>query len=564
MLHLCMYIQCSTVKRKGKDGRNRKLVESYRDPKTNQPRNRTVQTLEKLPILERSRIIYKYGGSKYLDAQEWRALADAGDLAGIQTEFKIGDSIRGAGNWVLLQYFRTTGLESILRKYLGRKASHVIRDLITLQILDPASKLSYVEKRKSTLNFVIGGKVDYKEDSFYQAMDILENQFENLRDSLHKNLASNERLLLYDLSNSYFCGTKAELGGYGESKEKRYDRYIVSYGLVANEDGLPLDIKVWKGGTADVKTVAATFSDWKKKYQASSAIWVADRSMSDDDTLSQIKQMGLSYITGLPASTQKALLKSIHEKTPELFDQPLSEFNKDGRRYILCRHQYKGYRKEKQLHRHLRKVYDQLKLIRSTPQNKNKEKLYHRAMKVLEKYGQTQCWKISFDTFKDNKAEDRYRLNFKLDRQTFKAMKSIGHFYILQTDTESNQIPEDQVQQHYKSLIKVERCFRQAKSDLEIRPIRHHKARRIRGHIYLNFLALWLVKKMESSWRARQIYCEVPSKLREWDSRMMLHQILDSNSGEFVEWQWNQGDLATQTYHEIQSFQEMDGNLPHL
>src|SRR5690606_19061224 len=89
-----MYIQCSTVKRKGKDGRNRKLVESYRDPRTNQPRNRTVQTLEKLPILERSRIIYKYGGSKYLDAQEWQALADAGDLAGIKTEFKIGDSIR--------------------------------------------------------------------------------------------------------------------------------------------------------------------------------------------------------------------------------------------------------------------------------------------------------------------------------------------------------------------------------------------------------------------------------------------------------------------------------------
>lgn len=139
MLHLYMYIQCSTVRRKGKDGRNRKLVESYRDPKTGQPRNRTVQTLEKLPILERSRIIYKYGGSKYLDADEWRALDDAGDLAGIQTDLKIGDSIRGAGNWVLLQYFRKTGLEAILRKYLGRKTGNLIRDLVTLQILDPAS-----------------------------------------------------------------------------------------------------------------------------------------------------------------------------------------------------------------------------------------------------------------------------------------------------------------------------------------------------------------------------------------------------------------------------------------
>jgi IS5 family transposase len=79
--YICvMYVQCSTVKRKGKDGRNRKLVEAYRDPQTGQPRNRTVQKLEKLPILERSRLIFKHGGQKYLDTEEWKALVDAGDF----------------------------------------------------------------------------------------------------------------------------------------------------------------------------------------------------------------------------------------------------------------------------------------------------------------------------------------------------------------------------------------------------------------------------------------------------------------------------------------------------
>src|SRR5690606_41230573 len=77
----------------------------------------------------------------------------------------------------------------------------------------------------------------------------------------------------------------------------------------------------------------------------------------------------------------------------------------------------------------------------------------------------------------------------------------------------ASELPEEQVQQHYKSLIKVERCFRQAKSDLNIRPIRHRKARRIRGHIYLNFLGLWLVKQIEKAWRTRNIHCEVPSKI---------------------------------------------------
>ena len=64
-----MYIQSSTVNRKGKDGRNRKLVEAYRDPETGKPRNRTVQTLETLPLLERAPLIYRHGGSKHLDAE---------------------------------------------------------------------------------------------------------------------------------------------------------------------------------------------------------------------------------------------------------------------------------------------------------------------------------------------------------------------------------------------------------------------------------------------------------------------------------------------------------------
>jgi hypothetical protein len=247
--YICvMYVQCSTVKRKGKDGRNRKLVEAYRDPQTGQPRNRTVQKLEKLPILERSRLIFKHGGQKYLDTEEWKALVDAGDFEPVERSTYIGDSFRGAGNCVLLQYLKKSGLGPLLKKHLGTKAGGVISEMITLQLLAPDSKLSYVKKRKHTLNYVLDGKQDYGEDVFYRALDRLEEGFGPLRDGLNEGHPPSGRLLLYDLSNSYFCGAKAELGGYGNSKEKRHDRYMVSYGLVTREDGLPLDIKVWKGG----------------------------------------------------------------------------------------------------------------------------------------------------------------------------------------------------------------------------------------------------------------------------------------------------------------------------
>jgi hypothetical protein len=449
-----MYIQCSTIKRKGKDGRNRKLVESYRDPETGQPRNRTVQKLEKLPILERSRLILKHGGKKHLDPEEWKTLVDAGDFTQPDRPAYIGDSFRGAGNWVLLQYLRKTGLEQLLKKHLGNKTGAVLRDMVTLQLLDTGSKLSYVKKRQNTLNYLLDDKQVYDEDVCYRALDALEEKFEDIRDALNASCPPSGRLLLYDLSNSYFCGTQAELGGYGESKEKRYDRYIVSYGLVAREDDLPLDIEIWKGGTADVRTVAKAFAGWKEKYRTTNAIWVADRSMSDGDTLEKVKEMGLSHITGLPAASQLALLGQIQADCPELFDESLAEFTAHNHRYILCRHHQKGYRREIQNHRNLRKAYESLKKIQASPQNSRKEKLYHRAMTSLEKYKQTKCWKLSFQTFEDKKGKSRYRLDFRLDRQQFRAQNIIGHYYLLQTDLSGKELTAREAQNTTKASSK--------------------------------------------------------------------------------------------------------------
>jgi len=58
---------------------------------------------------------------------------------------------------------------------------------------------------------------------------------------------------------------------------------------------MPLDIRIWKGGTADANTVLDTFAEWKKSYNANQAIWIADRSMSGEPTLEEIKKLELNY-----------------------------------------------------------------------------------------------------------------------------------------------------------------------------------------------------------------------------------------------------------------------------
>jgi transposase len=53
-------------------------------------------------------------------------------------------------------------------------------------------------------------------------------------------------------------------------------------------------------------------------------------------------------------------------------------------------------------------------------------------------------------------------------------------------------LPTHEVATSYKNLWQVERAFSDLKSILEVRPVFHRTKRRITGHIFCNFLALYL------------------------------------------------------------------------
>jgi transposase len=535
------------------------LVESYRHPDHGQPRVRTVQKLEGLPILERATIIFKQGGQKHLRSEEWEALNDAGLLANekkhtdVEGVFShVGDVYSGGGTAVAFHHLKESGMFGVLDECLSRTSSSILRELIVHQLTKPKSKLRFAKQRTSSLLYLLEGKRVFKEDAVYRAMDELHTQMSAIIRGLNKQVtAPNNRLLLYDLSNSYFTGTKAELGGRGQSKEKRHDRYIVSYGLVMNSNNMPLDIRIWKGGTADSKTVAKTFEKWKETYKAKQAIWVADRSMSGQPTLDDIQKLGLDYITGLPGNSQQAALLIEHESQPELFDQAnLATIHHNGKRLVLCRHFAKGYRKAAQAAERRRKIYQKLKKIQQSPRNKHPEKLYHRAAKVLEKYGQAQLWNIWTEPFEDTKKQKRYRLHIRFDRKEAQVRDKLGHFYLLQSNLSEAQMSNEEVQQNYHQLMRVEKGFRDIKSHVKLRPIRHWKRRRIMAHIYLCYLSLWLSKYIENKWSERGINVEVALKLTEWDQDLLLCEKIDSQKN-IKEVGWNKGQRAQKAYDEI-------------
>ena len=72
--------------------------------------------------------------------------------------------------------------------------------------------------------------------------------------------------------------------------------------------------------------------------------------------------------------------------------------------------------------------------------------------------------------------------------------------WVLRTNIDA---PKDVVALTYKDLWMVEALFRSAKSLLETRPVYHKRDETIRGHVFVSFLALVLMRELQERMAAR-------------------------------------------------------------
>jgi hypothetical protein len=68
--------------------------------------------------------------------------------------------------------------------------------------------------------------------------------------------------------------------------------------------------------------------------------------------------------------------------------------------------------------------------------------------------------------------------------------------YVLRTSIDAEQLPAPGVVSVYKQLENVERVFRGFNSDLDVRPIHHRRADRVKAHLLLCMLAYYVTWHM--------------------------------------------------------------------
>ena len=138
--------------------------------------------------------------------------------------------------------------------------------------------------------YAISKKLYAEKEALEQHLSVRTNELFDIQD----------KIILYDLTNTYFEGRKqgSKLAKFGRGKEKRGDAKLVVLGLVINPEGFIKYSSILEGNMADSKTLEGMINKLRIKTSSSAreALVVIDAGIATDDNLKMILDNGYDYL----------------------------------------------------------------------------------------------------------------------------------------------------------------------------------------------------------------------------------------------------------------------------
>ena len=165
-------------------------------------------------------------------------------------------------------------------------------------------------------------------------------------------------VLLYDLTSTYFEGLceqnpKAQ---FGHSKDRRSDCRQVLIALVVTPDGFPLNYEVLAGNTSEKTTLADLLTKIESRYGKSRRVWLMDRGIPKEETLSLMRNNGVNYLVGTPRklldSFEQSLLQTQWQRARG--DVYVKSIKDQGETYVLAKSKARLQKERAIRHRKLR------------------------------------------------------------------------------------------------------------------------------------------------------------------------------------------------------------------
>jgi transposase len=165
--------------------------------------------------------------------------------------------------------------------------------------------------------------------------------------------------------------------------------------------------------------------------------------------------------------------------------------SKEGRRLVLCYNEERAEEERQKRREKMDKVRPQLEAFSALVNSgklKNPRTITERATRILSHRKGSRYFTWSF--------EDG-RFEFSEDKRSLAYEEKLDGKFVLLCRTKSYWLSTSQVVETYKDLWEIEWAFRDLKSFIELRPMRHYKDNRVRGHVQICVWALLIQRVLQ-------------------------------------------------------------------
>ncbi len=374
--------------------------------------------------------------------------------------------------------------------------------LVVARACQPDSKLATTRWWASTTLGPDLGVEAASTDDVYAAMDWLFSRQGDIEAALaRRHLAPGGRVL-YDLSSSWVEGSCCPLARRGYSRDGKTGKAQVEYGLTCDPEGRPVAVEVFAGNTADPRAFISAAQAVRERFGLADVVMVGDRGMITSARIAALKAVGgLGWLTSLRAPSIAALATS-GALQMSLFDEvnfaEITHPDYPGERLVACRNPALAAERARKRQALLVATEADLGEVRTAVERerqplRGQDNIALRVGRVMNRHKMAKHFElvITDDSFSFSRKNDQIAAEAALD----------GIYVVRASAPHAAGLSAAELVVAYKDLKFNEAGFRSLKAiDLDLRPIYHYSEDRVRAHIFICMLALYLVWHLRKAW----------------------------------------------------------------
>jgi hypothetical protein len=284
------------------------------------------------------------------------------------------------------------------------------------------------------------------------------------------------------------AGDRVGFRAYGKSKDHRDDLPQIVIGMAVTRTGIPVRVWCWPGNTTDtalIRQVKADMRDWT----LSKIVWVADRGFSSAENRRYLRRGDHHYIIGEKlrggSAEATAALSRPGRYASVAANMRVKEVKiSEHERFVIC-HNPEAADRDAAVRAQLLAQLGEL--IADTDRLTRDDRAKLRGI-ISTKPGLNRFLRVTATGL------------LRIDKAAIRTETNLDGKYLLRSSDPT--LSAEDIARGYKQLLEVERGWRDMKQIIDLRPIYHRLEDRIRAHVLLCWLALLLIRIIETTTHA--------------------------------------------------------------